>query len=51
MSSEAEVQAAIESVVAKHARLDVLVNCAGIVGALLTDANVLGERLCCVCFI
>ena len=32
VSSEAGVQAAIESVSAKHGRLDILVNCAGIVG-------------------
>lgn len=32
VSSEPSVQGAIEEVVAKHGRLDVLVNCAGIVG-------------------
>ena len=33
MSSEAEVQAAIDAVVTKHGKLDILINCAGIVGA------------------
>jgi NAD(P)-dependent dehydrogenase (short-subunit alcohol dehydrogenase family) len=33
VSVEAQVQAGIEAVSAKHGKLDILINCAGIVGA------------------
>lgn len=33
VASEAEVKAAIDAVATKHGRLDIMINCAGIVGA------------------